>query len=118
MSSNPLASHLRLKRPCENCPFRTEGAIELAPGRLDGIIQGMLTDDMAPFLCHKTVHSRKGGTWSDDGAYKASGNEAMCAGAAAVLMKRGRPTVAMRIAFVTGQASPDQWEYFAGEVIE
>ncbi|HBX5175140.1 TPA: hypothetical protein MH391_21585 [Klebsiella pneumoniae] len=31
-------NHLRLKKPCANCPFKKEGAIELAPGRLEGII--------------------------------------------------------------------------------
>ncbi|MDF5404448.1 hypothetical protein P3681_25155, partial [Vibrio parahaemolyticus] len=36
------ANHLRLKKPCANCPFRKEGAIELAPGRLEGIINDIV----------------------------------------------------------------------------
>lgn len=39
----------RLKRPCENCPFLKEGAIELRPGRLQGIIDGLVNDDMSNF---------------------------------------------------------------------
>lgn len=38
-SRDPFKHHLRLKKPCENCPFLVKGAIELAPGRLDGIIE-------------------------------------------------------------------------------
>ncbi|HGW3237511.1 TPA: hypothetical protein ACNKCC_005820, partial [Klebsiella pneumoniae] len=50
------ANHLRLKKPCANCPFRKEGAIELAPGRLEGIINDIVENDMTTFHCHKTVH--------------------------------------------------------------
>ncbi|GAB0079355.1 hypothetical protein TOC8171_47610 [Pseudomonas syringae] len=39
-----------------------------------------------------------------------SGHEAMCAGAAAFLMKHHRPTVGMRYAFATGAASPTDWD--------
>ena len=110
MSRNPFEYHLRLKKPCPNCPFLKDGAIELAPGRLEVIIEGLLTDDRSTFQCHKTVHCNKGGEWTDDGEYEASGHEAMCAGAAAVLMKRGRPTVTMRVAFALGVATPRDWD--------
>lgn len=33
----------------------------------------------------------------------------MCAGAAAYLMKKGRPTVGMRLAMATGAISPGHW---------
>jgi hypothetical protein len=40
---------------CANCPFRTDGnAIELRPGRLDGIKQAVALSQ--PFPCHKTTH--------------------------------------------------------------
>lgn len=106
---NPFKHHLRLKRPCANCPFLKQDAIELAPGRLDGIISGLIEDDHSTFQCHKTVHSVSGGEWDDDGNYAPSGHEAMCAGAAAYLMKHKRPSVAMRIAFATGAATPADW---------
>ena len=118
MSSNPFEHHLRLKRPCSNCPFRLEGGIQLEPGRLDGIIRDLLADDRGTFQCHKVVYSSAGGTWDADGQYQPSGNEAMCAGAAAVLMKRGRPTISMRVAFAMGVAKPDQWDHFAEEVVD
>lgn len=118
MPRDPFAHHLRLKKPCDNCPFLPEGAIELEPGRLEGIIQHLLENDQSTFFCHKTLHSIRGGDWDDEGNYTPSGEEAMCAGAAALLMKRGRPSVNMRIAFATGVATPDQWEQLGDRVID
>lgn len=91
----------RLKRPCGNCPFRKKGAIELSEGRLEGIVEHLMENDSSSFHCHKTVHSSQGGEFDDDGDYLPSGNEAMCAGAAAYLMKKGRPTIGMRLAFMS-----------------
>lgn len=110
MKADPFQRHYRLKRPCANCPFLKAGAIELQPGRLDGIISGLLQDDHSTFQCHKTVHSARGGEFDDDFNYQASGHEAMCAGAAALLMKRDRPTLSMRFAFITGAANPSDWD--------
>lgn len=107
---NPSGHYVRLKRPCSNCPFLKQGGIELHPGRLEGIISGLLKDDHSTFPCHKTVHSSRGGKWNDEGEYKASGHEAMCAGAAAYLMKHKRPTVEMRLAFAWGLATPNDWD--------
>jgi hypothetical protein len=110
--------HYRLKKPCANCPFRKQGAIHLAPGRLDGIIDTLMLDDFSTFQCHKTVHSPQGGEWDDEGNYQPSGQEAMCAGAAAYLMKAGRPTVGMRVALITGEVARDHWEKAAPLVID
>ena len=118
MRRNPFAHHLRLKKPCANCPFLVDGAIDLAPGRRKAIIEGLMSDDHATFQCHKTVHSKHGGEWDEEGNYAPSGEEAMCAGAAAVLVKRGRPSVAMRIAFAQGVAKPNQWDSCAQLVID
>ncbi|WP_153785301.1 hypothetical protein [Pseudomonas sp. EMN2] len=115
---NPFKHHLRLKRPCVNCPFLKKGAIELAPGRLEGIISALVEDDHSTFQCHKTVHSARGGEWDEDGNYTASGHEAMCAGAAAYLMKKRMPSVGMRFAFATGAARPDDWDEVQDLVIE
>jgi hypothetical protein len=95
-----------------------DGAIELAPGRLEGIIEELLANDHATFQCHKTVHSKRGGDWDDQGQYTPSGHEAMCAGAATFLMKQRRPSVSMRIAFAMGVAKPDQWDECAHLVID
>lgn len=110
--------HVRLKKACANCPFLKKGAIELSPGRLEGIIEHLTKDDHSTFHCHKTVHSAKGGERDDDGHYKPSGKEAMCAGAATYLMKKHRPTVGMRIAFATGGAKPDDWDSQKDRVID
>jgi len=115
---NSFAHHLRLRKPCADCPFLKEGAIELRPGRLTGIIRHLLADDHSTFQCHKHVHGPKGGEWDENDNYTPSGDEPMCAGAAAVLMKRGRPTVPMRIAFAIGAARPDQWDKLSASVID
>lgn len=117
-NNDHITTHYRLKRPCNNCPFLKSGAIELAPGRLEGIVNGLMEDDHSTFQCHKTVHSRNGGEFDDDGEYHASGNEAMCFGAAAYLMKAGRPTVGMRLAMVTGAVPKSFWEDKVSEIIE
>lgn len=117
-TNDPIATHYRLKRPCANCPFLKSGAIELAPGRLEGIVNGLMEDDHSTFHCHKTVHSRKGGEFDDDGMYHASGNEAMCFGAASYLMKIGRPTIGMRLGIITGSVPRTFWNDQAGIIIE
>lgn len=93
-----LDKHFKLKKPCPNCPFLKEGAIELHPDRLPSIIEDLIKDDHSTFHCHKTVHNeRTGGDWSEDGEYASSGRESMCAGAMIYLEKVGRPTVGMRL---------------------
>ncbi|EIC1057237.1 MULTISPECIES: hypothetical protein [Klebsiella/Raoultella group] len=107
----------RLKMPCANCPFRKEGAIHLSPGRLSSIIDTLLKDDHTTFYCHKIVHSIAGGLF-EDGLYTPSTKDAMCAGAAAYLMKAGRPTIGMRIAYLTGAVAPSEWDKAADVVID
>lgn len=111
-----------LKKPCANCPFLKEGAIDLAPGRLDGIIEHLTTDDMATFQCHKTVHSKRGGEWEEDedgnSKYIPSGRESYCAGALIYLEKARKPTVAMRLGRAYGLYRPDEFKPHQGLVIE
>lgn len=99
----------KLAKPCANCPFLKCGAIELQPGRLNGIIQALLDDDYSTFQCHKTVHNVKtGGEWDDDGTYHSTGQESMCAGAMIYLEKLGRPTVGMRLGRIYGLYDPNR----------
>lgn len=118
--SNPIRTHYRLKKPCANCPFLRDrkAAIQLEPGRLQGIVESLLENDRSTFSCHKTVHGPRGGEWDDEGKYHPSGAEAMCAGAAAFLMAHGRPTVGMRLAFITGDASSTDWDAIQELVID
>lgn len=114
-----IDSYFKLKKPCANCPFRKEGAIELREGRLEGIIQGLIEDDQSSFHCHKIVHNeRTGGEWSEEGEYQASGRESMCAGAMIYLEKAGRPTVGMRLGQAFGLYNPDNLAQAFPEVIE
>ncbi|MGQ3825721.1 hypothetical protein, partial [Pseudomonas alliivorans] len=88
------------------------------PWALGGIISTLIEDDRSTFQCHKTVHSKRGGNWNEEGNYEPSGHELMCAGAAAYLMKKGRPTVGMRFAFATGDAAPSDWDSVREDVID
>ena len=107
---DPIASYYALKKPCSNCPFLKHGAIQLRPGRLAGFVDQLLQNDHSSFVCHKTIHSSRGGVWDDDGEYEPSGNESMCAGAAAVLMAANKPSAGMRLALAIGTVEPDHWD--------
>ncbi|XLY90540.1 hypothetical protein ACK8QS_22985 (plasmid) [Ectopseudomonas mendocina] len=108
---SPFRHALRLKQPCANCPFRKSGGIELREGRMQGIVDDLLQDDHNTFHCHKTVHSARGGDWDDEHEhYTPSGHEAMCAGAATLLMAKKRPNLIMRLAFLFGDADPSDWD--------
>lgn len=118
-TSAPYRNLFKLRRPCADCPFLKDGALELAPGRLDGIVETLVSDDHSMFQCHKTVHNeRTGGEWADDGTYTASGQESMCAGATIYLEKVGRPTVAMRIGRALRMYAPAVLEPHFDAVIE
>lgn len=110
--------NFNLKKPCENCPFRKVGAIELMRGRLDGIIES-LTQDTTYFNCHKTVHSRIGGEWDEDGGYKASGNESVCVGSLVYMLKAHNvlPVVA-RMAIAFGELDLADLKAQFGDVID
>ena len=76
-----------VKKMCANCPFRARGAIDLQPGRVEGIIQD-LHDDMNVFACHKTLDAKK-----------VSG----CMGALSYMYKfHGILPVAARVALILG----------------
>lgn len=80
------------KRPCANCPFRRDGAaIELKPGRVEGVINGLLADDFSTFVCHKTLDSER----------------MTCAGAVAVMAKLERLPVIARLGLHVGVLSED-----------
>ena len=96
-----------LKKPCDNCPFRKEGAISLARGRLAGIVK-TLKDDHNVFYCHKSVHHRKGGDWTDEGEYKASGNEQVCPGSLAFMYRLGYLPITARLAIMHGDLTKEE----------
>lgn len=88
---NSVQQQFRLKKPCENCPFRNdENGIPLMPGRRESIIEDLLTNAASTFHCHKTVD------YSDE--TPKTNKACHCAGAAAVAQKFGRQTQAVQIA--------------------
>jgi hypothetical protein len=118
MPQDPTA-YFKLRKPCSNCPFLKDGAIELNPGRVEGIIEDLLVDDHSSFYCHKTVHNDKsGGEWDEEGEYHATGKESMCAGAMIYLEKVGRPNVPMRLGRAYRIYSPDVLAPHFDKVIE
>lgn len=91
------------KRPCANCPFRADGqGIDLRPGRIEGIIDGLLRNDKATFVCHKTLDAER----------------QTCAGAVGVLHKLGRLPVITRTALAVGMLAPSDIEASARMVID
>lgn len=89
-----------LKRPCKQCPFRTDVPGYLTKGRVDEL-KGALVAQDGVFSCHKTVD------YSDDDGYDdcdvpqprvPSADEQHCAGALILLEKLEQPNQMMRIA--------------------
>lgn len=87
-----------LKRPCPNCPFRTDLAFYLREGHAQDIAVGLL-EDGGTFTCHATVDYD---AWEDakdldyerggEGSvpYPYDGTEQHCAGALIMLKKGGK----------------------------
>lgn len=125
-ASDPFRSFFRMKRPCANCPFLKDGAIELMAGRVDGIIRDLKKNDKQSFLCHKTLNSDGADDFEDDCEDEGETQvtrpifegEKMCAGAAAYLLKIGRPTIGMRYAMITGSVAHDHWADAEGVTID
>lgn len=116
---NPYA----LKKPCANCPFLKEGGIELSPGRLQGIVDDLVSGEATSFLCHKTTHHPTAGgecVEDEDGneRYLASGLEQQCAGSLILLEKMGHQTQLMQIMQRMGVYDPDQLQHCHDVVID
>ncbi len=82
--------HFGLKRPCANCPFRTDIRPFLTPARAAEICNAMLADES--FWCHKTIDY----DGESDGATTKKTQH--CAGALILLERLDRPNQLMRIA--------------------
>lgn len=111
-------ANLGLRKPCANCPFLKEGAIELAPGRLEQILEDVVSNDWDTFVCHKTVHYDRDELHQDDGRYCMVGDEQQCAGATIYLLKLGRWNMRMRLGRMSGAFNPKDYEPHFGLVID
>lgn len=98
--------NVNVTRPCDNCPFRKVGAIELRPGRLEELILNLTASDDKAFLCHKTLD------------LPASKRDSQCAGAMIYLLKAGNPSVTMRIASAVELLHYDKLLAYADTIIE
>lgn len=112
-----------LKKPCKNCPVRKHGAIQLSPGRVEGLLEELRADDHNTFQCHKTVHSKRGRDWEKDdetgeSRYIASGNESACMGMMAYLFREGHSSVATRIALALKMVTVEEIQAVYPEIIE
>lgn len=91
------------KRPCSNCPFRSDGAgIALSPGRLEGIVHDLMSDDQSTFVCHKTLDKTR----------------MTCAGAVAVMSKIGHLPMIARLGLSCGVITTEDIEASAAMVID
>lgn len=91
------------KRPCANCPFRSDGAgIQLEPGRVEGIVSELLADDHGTFVCHKTLDTER----------------MTCAGAVGIMSKLGRLPVIARLGLACGVITKADIDASAALVIE
>jgi len=78
-----------LKKPCANCPFRSDIKPFIKPERAEEICDSLLRGQ--DFPCHKTTGS------NDDGETTVESDSQMCAGAMIMLEKMEAPTQMMRI---------------------
>ena len=112
-----MEKQFSLRKTCANCPFRKDaGAIELNPGRREGIILALLTGEQQTFNCHATVYRKDGRNFQGD-EYRPV-DVSHCPGAAAVARKFGRDTVAVQIAERLGMISPDHFDSAADETLD
>ena len=90
----------KLKRPCDNCPFRrgVGETFQLHPARLREIV------DAPAFQCHKTVDYS-----GDDPAPGEKPQQ--CAGLMSVLHKAGKPSQLMQVAERLGDFGPDSLDH-------
>ncbi|GAB3385781.1 hypothetical protein [Azotobacter armeniacus] len=107
---NLLAAHFRLKVPCIECPLRKSQQNMLPPDELERIISELMAHDFSTRQCQRVARFNQHAPSNKKVNYFSSGTEAMCAGAAAFLLKRNSPTLGMRVAISTEAIPPDHWD--------
>ena len=79
-----------LKRPCGNCPFRSDRTPFLDRERAQDIADSLHAD--ASFHCHKTISYE-----NEDGTGEVTGDSKHCAGALITMEREGSANQMMRI---------------------
>lgn len=90
MTSTPDFRPFALKRPCGNCPFRSDRPAFLNRARAQEIADSLDAD--ASFHCHKTLDYS-----GEDGAPEVTNASKHCAGALIMLELEEKPNQMMRI---------------------
>ena len=89
--------------PCNNCPFRNDGAgIELCEDRKREIVEAL---NCGTFACHKTVDYSKDPEDREDNWGEVTADSQHCAGALIMLEHDNKPGQMMRIAERLGMYS-------------
>jgi len=99
-------SEYSLKKPCSNCPFRTDVTPYLRVGRVQEM-EAELIGQQRSFTCHKTTVA---GEDDEDGSSNMvdGPNAQHCAGAMILLEKSNAPNQMMRIAERLGLYKPSE----------
>lgn len=87
-----------LKRPCENCPFRTSTPPFLTEARARQIAGAL---ERHTFACHKTI------SHDDDGRPVSASDDSHCAGALIMMFHEQAPGDMVQIAHRLGLFNPD-----------
>lgn len=107
-----------VKTPCANCPFRNDSkAIELQPGRREGIIERLLSGEDETFPCHATVYRPDSRNHDEEGNYRPV-DVSVCSGAAALARKFGRDTTMVQLATRLGFIPYDHYDEALAKTIE
>jgi hypothetical protein len=90
MTSTPAFRPFALKRPCGDCPFRSDRPAFLDRDRAQEIADSLEAD--ASFHCHKTLEYE-----AEDGSGEVTDASKHCAGAMIILEREEIPNQMMRI---------------------
>lgn len=90
-----------LRRPCAQCPFRSDIRPYLRPGRIEEIAEA------TAFHCHKTVD------YSNDGDGDVVPDSQLCAGWLIVQEKEGRPAQTLQVMQRLGFYHPERLDMAA-----
>jgi hypothetical protein len=99
MTADATFRPFALKRPCGNCPFRTDRTPFLDRERAQDIADSLHAD--ASFHCHKTISYE-----SEDGTGEVTGESKHCAGALITMEREGFANQMMRIGERLGLYDP------------
>lgn len=100
MSQSPAFRPFALKRPCGDCPFRSDKLPFLSRGRAQEIAESLHDD--ASFHCHQTLNYD-----NEEGSPEINDKSIHCAGALIIMEREGAANQMMRIGGRLGLYRPE-----------